>query len=302
MIQLAHRQGGKNEGEDMENVLVELAAKVDGTGDLLELGEVERLQLVVTGDLEATVDVLEVGHADVGELLVALEDQVTGLGQVRGAEGLELDTPEAELAGQLLERGERSGADVAEGHVLGAGQVGQGDLEGLRVTGEVHEAGGVLQVLDVDLLHILVVGDVELADLLQGDTVEAGQTGVSDVDIAGIGDTLVEAQPLQHGQSGELDGADLGEGGQLQGGEAGEAVQVEGLLDAVEFGGGDGSDVLGHLGREATVNLLDAIEAQIARGLLFDLEVTLDGLAAAVLLEIALVLDLDSITATAVYP
>lgn len=286
----------------MENVLVELAAKVNGTGDLLKLGEVERLQLVVAGDLEATVDGLEVGHADVGELLVALEDQVTGLGQVGGAEGLEVETPETELAGQLLERGERSVADVAEGHVLGTGKVGQGDLEGLRVTGEVHEASGVLQVLDVDLLHVPVVGDVELTDPLQGDTVEAGQAGVGDVDIAGIGDTLFEAQALQLGQSGELDGADLGEGAHLQGGEAGEAVQVEGLLDAAEFGGGDGSDVSGPLGGEATVDLLDAIKAQFALGLLFDLEVTLDGLAGAVFLQIALVLDLDGIAATAVCP
>lgn len=282
------------------DLLVELAAEVNGAGNGLKVGEVDLAKLVVAGNLESTVDLGELGHADVGELVVVVEDQVTGLGQVGGAEGLELVTPEAELTGQLLEGGNGDGRDVAEGHVATAGKVGELDLQRLHVSGEVDQTTGVLQVVHVDGLEGKVLGDVEGTDGLQGDTVEVGQTSVGDRDVVGLGDTLVEVEVLQLGKGSPLDGSNLVERAEAEGGESGEAVQLEGVTNGAQARGSQGAQVVGTVDGERAGDFLDTVDVEVTGDVLADLDVTLEGLAAGVLVGIALAFDRDGLAAATV--
>lgn len=238
------RQLGERLSEEVKNSRVELAAEVNGTSNLLQLGQVNGLQLVVTGNGESTVNLGQNGHGDVGQLGVVVEHKVTGGGQVGGRESGELSTPEAELTGELLQRGNRDAGDVAEGHVGTSAEVGELNLESIVVTGEVDQIGSVLQVVDVDLLEIAVVLNLELVDGLQGDTVQRGQTGVLDDNIAGLGDTLVEVQRLELGKGVPLDGADGGQLGESKLGQAGKTLQVESVANGSQGGGSDVGDVL----------------------------------------------------------
>jgi hypothetical protein len=223
---------------------VELAAEVNSTSDLLQLGQVNGLELVVTGNGETTVNLGQNGHGDVGELGVVVEHQVTGGGQVGSRESGELSTPEAELTGELLQRGNGDAGDVAEGHVGTSAEVGQLNLESIVVTGEVDQVGSVHQVVDVDLLEITVVLNLELVDSLQGNTVQGGQTGVLDDNITSLGDTSVEVEGLELGKSVPLDGADGGQLGESKLGQAGKTLQVEGFANGSQGGGSDVGNIL----------------------------------------------------------
>lgn len=172
-----------------ECLRIEGTAEVNSSRDGLELGEVNVRELVVTANNEASLDSLENGHADVGQGGVVVEGQISGGGQVGGGESLELSTPEAELALELLQGGHGDRANVTEGHVGGSGEVGELNLKLVPVTSEVNQVGGILQVVDVDGLQVGVVGDLELADSLEGDTVQGGKTSVGDDNITSIGNT-----------------------------------------------------------------------------------------------------------------
>jgi hypothetical protein len=273
-------------------LLVEGTAEVNGTLDSLEVGQRDDVELVITGNGETTVDGLQDGHRDVGQLGVVLEDQVTSLGQVRSGESLELGTPEAELAGKLLERRQGDSRDVLEGHANTSAKVGEVDLEGVVVTGEADRLGGVLQIVDVDGLQVTVVLDAEETDGLQGDTVQVGQTSVGDADITGLGDTLGEVQGLELGESIPVDGTNAVQLGEVEEGEGGETLKVEGLADAGEFGSGDGADV-GTLGaRKTTGNLFDTAENKVTTVGLVDGNVTANGGASVDAVSVALSLDL----------
>lgn len=80
---------------------VEDATEVQSTGDSLELGNtVDFLELVIFGDLEATVDSLKLGKRDVLQVLVVVEHKVADLGQVGSGEVLEGVAKQTKLTGQ----------------------------------------------------------------------------------------------------------------------------------------------------------------------------------------------------------
>jgi hypothetical protein len=274
------------------NSLVEGTAEVNGTVDTLQHGQRDGGQLIVTGNGETTGDSLQDGHADVGQLAVVLEDQITSLGEVGSGEGLELGTPEAELASELLKGGHGDRGDVLEGHVGTGAQVGEVDLEGVEVTREADNVGGVLQVVDVDGLQVTVVLDAEGTNGLERDTVEVSQTGVSDADIAGLCDTLGEVQGLELGESLPVDGTNGVELSELEQGQGGETLQVEALADGGEGRSGDGADISTTGAEKATGDLLDAVELEVAAEGLVNGHITLESGASVDAIGIALGLDL----------
>lgn len=281
------------------NSPVKSTAKVNGTSDGLEARERDVGKLVVTHDLETTVDSLELRHAEVGELGVVVESKVTGLGEVGGAEGLEAVTPEAHLTGQVVERRNQNAADVTEGHVGTAGEVGELDLERVHVTSEVDQTGGLGQVVDVDSLEVGVLSDVKVTNLVEGDTVKAGQTGVGDGNVAGLRNTSGELKLLQLGKSSELDAANAAQSAKVESVETSKAIELEGVADLAEVGGSQRGKVASTSAAEATGDLLDVVEGQRVGDLLGDFDITLEGLARAVAVDVALAGDLDGLALTA---
>lgn len=278
-------------GTGVWHLRVKGTAEVDGTGDGGQLGQVNVRQLVVTADNETTVNLLESGDADVGQLGVVVKGQIGSGGQVGSGESLELSTPEAELALELLQRGHGHGADVAEGHVVSSAEIGKVNLELVPVTSEVDQVGGVLQVVDVDLLHVGVVGDLELADGLQGDTVEVLETSVGDQDITSFRNTALEVQGLKGGEGLPVDLTDGSELSKAQLGEAGALLQGETVADRRDFGGDDASKLSSVLGSDATGDLLDAVDGEVTTKGRVDLHVTAEGGAAGKGIGVALGLD-----------
>lgn len=187
-----------------------------------------------------------------------------------------------------MERGDRDSADVAEGHVGATGEVGQLHFKGVQVTSKVDQASGVLQVVDVDGLELRVLGDVELANGVQRDTVQVSQAGVGDRDITGFIDTLGEIKTLKLGQSSPLDRSDTGKRGEAEGGQRGKAIQLESVGNGVQHRRRDGRDVGATRAAEGAVNLLHVVEGNSAREVLVDLNGTLDGRAGGVAVGIAL--------------
>lgn len=281
---------------ELGSLLVEGTAEVNGTVDTLEGGQADGGELIITGNGESTVNSLQDGHADVGQLGVVLEEQVTGLGQVGSGEGLELGTPEAELTGELLERRQGDGGDVLEGHVGTGAQVGEVDLEGVVVTREADQIGGVHKVVDVDGPQVTVVLNAEGTDGLEGDTVQVSQASVGDADVASLGDTLGEGQRLELRESLPVNGTNGIELSEIEEGQGGETRQVEGLSDRGKGGSSDGADVGTTRADQTTVDLLDTTERELAAVGLVDGDITLDGGAGVDAISIALALDL-SITA-----
>lgn len=274
-------------------LLVEGTAEVNGTVDTLEGRQADGGELIITGNGESTVNSLQDGHADVGQLGVVLEDQVTGLGQVGCGEGLELGTPEAELTGELLERRQGDRGDVLEGHVGTGAQVREVDLEGVVVTREADQIGGVDKVVDVDGLQVTVVLDAEGTDGLEGDTVQVSQTSVSDANIASLSDTLGEGQRLELRESLPVNGTNGVELSEIEEGQGGETLQVEGLSDRGKSGSSDGADVSTTRADQTTGDLLDTTDREVAAVGLVNGDITLDGGAGVDPISIALGLDLS---------
>lgn len=281
------------------NSPVKSTAKVNSTSDGLEARERDVGKLVITHDLETTVDSLELRHAEVRELGVVVESKVTGLGEVGGAECLEAVTPEAHLTGQVVERRHGNAADVTEGHVGTAGEVGELDLERVHVTSEVDETGGLGQVVDVDSLEVGVLSDVKVTNLVEGDTVKAGQTSVGDGNVAGLRNTSGELKLLQLGKSSELDAANAAQSAKVESVETSKAIELEGVADLAEVGGSQRGKVASTSAAETTGDLLDVVEGQGVGDLLGDFDITLEGLARAVAVDIALAGDLDGLALTA---
>lgn len=282
-----------------KDLLIERTREVNGTSNGLQSREGEARELVVKSDPETTVDGLENGKAEVGQLGVVVEDQVTGLGEVGSAEGLEAVTPEADLTGQVVERRHGHAADVAEGHVGTAGQVGQFDLQRIHVTSEVDETSGVGEVVDVDSLQVGVLSDIEVTDGVERDTVQAGESSVGDGDVTGLGDTGGEIKLLQLGQSRPFNATDFAERSEAQSVEFRKTVQIEGVFNLRQLGGGQRGEVAGTVDLEATVDLLNTVQGESVSNLVADLEVTVKGLAAVVLVGITLAGDLDGLAVTA---
>lgn len=245
------------------------------------------------GDRQTAVDGSQPREGDVLEVPVVVQAEVTALGQVRRPNGLLVDGNESQLAGQGLEGGNLDIAGVAEGHVLALGQVGQINLELGRVGGNVKQTSRVLQVVHIDLLQSLIGGDIKVAHGLQLDAVEVDQTGVGDADATSVRHTLGELQALQLGQGGELDGADGGELIEVQGSQAQETLQLEGIANAAQLRGGDRGDVGGAARDQAPLDLLDRAEGEITGSILVEMNIALDGAAAAEVIRISLGLDRD---------
>jgi hypothetical protein len=282
-----HREALKI-GTVEECLRIEGTAEVNSSRDGLELGEVNVGELVVAGNNEATLDSLENGHADVGQGGVVVEGQIGGGGQVRGGESLELSTPEAELALELLQGGHGDRADVTEGHVGGRLKVGELNLELVPVTSEVNQVGGVLQVVDVDGLQVGVVGDLELADSLEGDTVQGGKTSVGDDNVTSIGNTSGESQGLKGGESLPVNLTNGGELSEAKLGEKSDLVQGEAVGDGHEGGGDDAGEGSAVGTGQGTGDLLDTAEGKGTGEVRLDLDVTTDGGAAVKGIGIAL--------------
>ena len=280
--------------------LVELTAEVNGTSHSLEIREVQCPQLVIAGDQEATVNLLQCGHADVLDIVVAEESQVHRRGQVGSNKLLEGITPESKTASQVGEHRKGDIADVPEGHVGAADELGELNRQTVVVTSKVDEPSGVGETVNVDLGQESVLSDDQAADGAEGDAFQVGKTGVGNEHIAGLGNALSEIQALQQGQSLPVDAADTGQGVHLQRRQASEAVQFELVADRVELRSTESAQLGGIEGRQATSDLLDTVQGNDVGGLMTDLDIALQGLAGAVAIGIALALDLDGVTAAAV--
>lgn len=281
-----------------KDLLIERTREVNGTSDGLQSREGDARELVVTSDPEATFDGLENGKAEVGQLGVVVEDHVTGLGEVGSAEGLETVTPEANLTGKVVERRHGHHADIAEGHVGAASQVGQLDLQRIHVTSKIDETSGVGQVVDVDVLQVEVLGNIKVTNGVKRNTFQAGETRVGDGDIAGLGDTGGEIKLLQLGQSRPFNATDFAERSEAQSVEFRKTVQIEGVFNGRHLGGGQRGQVAGTIDLEATVDLLNTVQGESVGNLLADFDVTVKGLAAVVLVGISLAGDLDGLALT----
>lgn len=262
--------------------LVELSSEVQSTSNglqLLETGDV--LEIIVLADGETTVDRGQLGHGEVGQLAVVVENQVTSAGQVGRGELLEGVAEQTELAGQLLERGNRETASIADGDVLSTAEVGQSNLQRRSVGGNVQETSDILQVVDVDGVHGSVGSDVEVTNTVESDTVQAGQTSVGDGDRSGLADTLSERERLEVRQSSPVDRTDGSQRAEAEVGQNDQSLELEGVSDRRELRSRQGGEVGGSVGGETTSDLLDTVQRDTTGGVLSDNDVTLDGRAAA---------------------
>jgi hypothetical protein len=274
---------------------VKSTAEVNSTGNGLEAREGDVGKLVVTNDLETTVDGLELRQAEVGELWVAVESDVTGLGEVGGAEALEAVTPETHLTSQVVQRRHGNAADVTEGHIGTTAEVEKLDLQRVHVTSKVDQTGSFGQVVDVDRLEVGVLSDVKVTNLVEGDTVKAGQTSVGDGNVAGLGNTSGELKLLQLGKSLKLDAANAAQRTKVESEETSEAIELEGVADLAEVRGSQGGKVASTGATETTGDLLDVVEGQGVGDVLGDFDITLEGLARAVAVDVTLAGDLDGL-------
>lgn len=198
-----------------------------------------------------------------------------------------------------MERRHGNAADVTEGHVGTASKVGELDLERVQVTSEVDQTSRVGQVVDVDGLEAGVLGDVENTNGVKRDTVQAGQTSVGDVDVAGLRDTGREVKLLQSGKSTELDATDLAERAEAQGVELGETLQLEGVANGAQSRSRQREELGSVIAAEATRDLLNTIQGKSVGNIRGELNVTIDLLAAVVLVGVALAGDLDGLATAA---
>lgn len=263
-----------------KNLRVEGTAEVNSTGNHLQLGQHNGTKLVVTADGETTFDLGQGRHADVGQVGVVVEGQISGGSQVGGREGGQVGLPEAELASELRERRKGDRLDVTDGDVLGSAEVGEHNIEVLAVTGEVDQVGGVGQVVDVDGLQVGVVLNVEGTDGLQGDTGKGAEASVDDSNVTNVSDTGVEGERLQTSESLPVDGADSSKHGEVHGGEDGRLEDVEVVADRLERGSNDTSQTGGIVGGDATSELLNTVQGEVTREVRIDLDGTGDSLAA----------------------
>lgn len=273
------------------DLLGEVARKVKSSGDGLELGEaVDRLEGSVVGNLESTLDGGKLWKRDVGDLGAIGKDKISGLGQVGGLERLEDIGVESEETIGLLQRWKLDRADVANGDVLGRLEVGEVDLEFLGVGREADQAGGVGDLVDVDLGQMFVVGDFHFANGFQVDAVEGSQAGVGDTDFISLGNTLVETKRGEGREGLEVKAADLGESTHIQRPEFGAPAEGEGIANRLELGDGNFGDI-GVLGNEAARDFLDVVQGNTALVLDIEREITFDFIAARETVGIGLVLD-----------
>lgn len=194
-----------------------------------------------------------------------------------------------------MQRRHGNAADVTEGHIGTTAEVGKLDLQRVHVTSKVDQTGSFGQVVDVDRLEVGVLSDVKVTNLVEGDTVKAGQTSVGDGNVAGLGNTSGELKLLQLGKSLKLDAANAAQRTKVESEETSEAIELEGVADLAEVRGSQGGKVASTGATETTGDLLDVVEGQGVGDVLGDFDITLEGLARAVAVDVTLVGDLDGL-------
>ena len=155
-------------------------------------------------------------------------------------------------------------------------QVGELNLQLVGVGGEVDEAGGIDDVVNVDHGKVRVVDNLHARSGHQVDAVKRVQVGVFDADFVSLGDSLAKAKDTELGKSDQGDGPDLGESIHLERVQLHEALEVETLLDNLQLGCGDGVDLVGAFRDQAAGNALHVRKNKLARELVGNLDVTLD--------------------------
>jgi len=231
-------------GESIEqNLLGHVTAHVKGSTNALKFGESGSiLETSVVGNLQVVADLGQEGERQVGELIIANNGKsLADLSQVGCGEGLETVLVQTEGAVQLLEGRQKDGSARAESQVGCPDQVGQLDLNGLVVVGEVEGVGNVAK-LHLDLVDVAVVGNLQGGGLLDVDALKGAESGVLDVNLLGLLDGCSETDVLEVGKSVPLDGIDLLELGEVDGIEAGKAVQVHLSAELLEVAGADALD------------------------------------------------------------
>lgn len=198
-----------------------------------------------------------------------------------------------------MERRHGNAANVTEGHVGTASKVGKLNLERVHVTSKVDQTSRVGKVVDVDGLQVEVLGNVEVLNGVERDTVQAGQTSVGDGDIVGFRDTGSKLKLLQLGQSSPLDATNAAKRAEAQGVESCEAVQLEGGANGTQGRSRERGEVAGTFAAETTGDLLNTVQGKSVGNLFADLNITVEGLAAVVLVGITLAGDLDGLAVTA---
>ncbi|KAL2288541.1 hypothetical protein FJTKL_03910 [Diaporthe vaccinii] len=269
--------GGHLEGS-LDYLLAKVAANLDGTAKLSQLGESGKLlQGGVVDDSQGTTEALEARESDVGELRVVDEGDVTtaGGGHVGGSEALEVVGVKPGRTVDDLERGGRELGNVGNGHVGDPDQVGHGDAQLGTVGLDVQVLAQVLE-RRVELGQAAVVVDVHAADRLQVDTIQALQEGVGDGDGVSLADTGAEAQRVQSGQRLPRDGADAGQGRHVEGGQQGHVGESECSRDRGEGRGRERDDGAIVLQGQVTIDLLGAGQVDLGVGGRGDQDITLE--------------------------
>jgi hypothetical protein len=209
-----------------QHLLRHVTADIESTTNALEHWEtIELLKSRVVGDLQVVADLGQHGEGEVVHLVVS--DNGKGLANLS--------------------------------------QVGQLNLDGLVVVGEVEELGNVSE-LHLDLADVAVVGNEKGLGLDNVDTLERANSSVLDVNRLCLLDGGGEANGLEVGQGVPLDGVDLLQLGEVDAVQAGEAVQVHLAVELLHVAGTDALDV--GVGRrdEVAVQDLDSAERNVVRG------------------------------------
>lgn len=240
------------------------ALKLGETHDLVQLGVVDNGQIARNG--------LEEGERDVGELVVVDERDGTAVlggtdaGKVGSLKGLEVGVGvKLEAVGNLGESGGRDALDVGHLDLLGSLKLRKVDLHVVAVVGKDENLGDVDEV-GVELGQSAVVVDGQGVDLGQVKTANVTEEGIGNVDGASLLDTRRgELEGVELAETVEVELVDLGQGRQLDGAKQTGVLDGELAANGLEGGRRDGEKVLGAVDNKVLLELLGAVDDEVAR-------------------------------------
>lgn len=160
-----------------------------------------------------------------------------------------------------------------ERNVVGGGQLVQTNSNGSSVVVDGQNTSDSLQS-GVDGLDVLVVVNVERLQGVHVDTAQGSQTGVSESNSLGRGDTGGQTSVLQSGQSVVGQGANGGQLGQVDGGQDGGVGDSELTRDQLQGWGVKRSGLLGAVDSEVTEDLLGTSDVDQTESVTGDENVT----------------------------
>lgn len=275
------------EGWDLGGV--EVTVEVNGTTNRLDLREAEDgLELGVVSDLEATVDLGQLREGDVGELLVGDNgERATELLELRTFDTLDGVVDEAKRGVDVGQVWQVDVGDIAEGDVVGPDELRErcGDL--LGVEGDVKRVGNGLDV-DIDLLEILVVVDVEGANLLDVDTLKRVETSVRNNHLLAVSDLLLEVEAGERWKGDPVDLANLLELWHLKMVQNGGNVDVKLVGNLLKVRRSQLGQLGGVLDDEGAINLLQPRNGALRNTVALDGDVTLEGRARSKILQVTI--------------